>query len=60
MAGLRLGEGAFFKSLVAHPRPGTIAKPDLDPVSSTVGEEDERSAPGFLGQSFGDQGVQTI
>jgi len=59
VAGLRPGEGAFFKPLGAHPRPGTIAKEDLDPVSSSVGEDEERSAPGILGQAFGDQGVQT-
>ncbi len=60
VAWLGPGEGAFFKSLGAHPRPGTIAKEDLDPVSSSVGEDEERSAPGILGQSFGDQSVQTI
>ena len=60
MAGLGPGEGAFFKSLGAHPGPGAIAKEDLDPVSSSVGEDEERSAPGILGQSFGDQSVQTI
>lgn len=58
MARLRPGEGAVFKSLDAYPRPGTIAKKDLDPVSSSVGKDEELSTLGILGQSLGGQSVQ--